>query len=89
MNTQTAIEEFLAGCNNPQGPVYKAAYRSFTRGQVEMHAYAMRHGIHCNVDPRIFVDAFNKDRAERLLSISAKAANILDANWKTCAIINT
>ena len=57
MNTQKAIQEFLTGCNDPQGPVYKAAYKSFTRGQVETQAYAMRVGMHYDIDPRVLMQA--------------------------------
>lgn len=78
MNTQKAIKEFLIGCSDEQGPIYKAAYKSYTRGQVEMYAYAMRVGICYDVDPRKLIDAEVEDRARRLLATSAKAAAIFN-----------
>lgn len=80
MNTQKAIKEFLMGCNDEQGPIYKAAYKSYTRGQVEMQAYAMRVGIAHDIDPRILIDAEAEDRGRRLLATSAAIFNRLTAN---------
>jgi hypothetical protein len=66
MNTQQAIKEYLAGIDDPTGPVYKAAYKSFSRGQTEKYAYAMRIGMEYDIDPRKLLDAELVQMAEIL-----------------------
>ena len=61
-----AIAEFVAGCNDKTGTVYKATYKSFPRGQAEMYAYAMRMGLANDIDPRVFIQAHQEYMAEML-----------------------
>lgn len=79
MSAEAAIKEFLDGIKDVNGRVYKAAYKSFTRGQIEKEAYAMRVGIAHNIDPRILIDAAFDEHVRMMLGASEKSCAVLNA----------